>query len=82
MIAKLLTGFIILCLFFSCCRFTRPAKINTGPEVITFEADLGPVLFQHRKHQLSLKQNCVICHHKGSEKPPPAAAAIKRSKKR
>ena len=78
MITKLLTGAIIICLFFSCCRFTRPAKINTGPEVITFEADLGPVLFHHRKHQRSLKQNCVQCHHKGSEKTPACRSCHKK----
>ena len=80
MITKLLTGVFIICLFFSCCRFTRPAKINTGPEVITFEADLGPVLFHHRKHQHSLKQNCVICHHKGSEKTPACRSCHKKKK--
>ncbi|MCX5903226.1 MAG: cytochrome c3 family protein [Proteobacteria bacterium] len=80
MITKLLTGALIICLFCSCSFFCRPAKIRTGPEVITFEADLGPVLFQHRKHQHELKQNCVICHHKGSEKTHACRSCHKKKK--
>ena len=80
MIAKLLTGVFIICLLFSCSFFNRPAKIKTGPEVMTFEADLGPVLFQHRKHQLYLKQNCVQCHHEGSEKTPACRSCHKKKK--
>jgi|GEM_PF-571438 len=80
MIAKLLTGVLAICLLFSCSLFTRTAKIKPGPKVITFEADLGPVLFHHRKHQLYLKQNCVTCHHRGSEKTPACRSCHKKKK--
>jgi hypothetical protein len=80
MLAKLLTGVFFICLFFSCSLFNRTAKINTGPEVMTFAADLGPVLFNHRRHQKNLKQDCAICHHKGSEKNKACRSCHKKKK--
>jgi hypothetical protein len=78
MTARLLTGALILTLCFSCCRFTSPVVKNTGPEVITLEADLGPVLFQHRKHQQHAGENCIVCHHRGSGKTPACRSCHKK----
>jgi hypothetical protein len=64
MVENLLISLIVACLFFARHYFIQPAKTDRGPAVITFEADLGPVTFYHKKHQVYVKGDCVTCHHK------------------
>ena len=69
MIAKILLALLFAILFFSCTYCIKPAvETEPGSEIITFTAELGPVAFPHRSHQQQLKNSCVQCHHKGSEK--------------
>jgi hypothetical protein len=68
MIEKILITLLLTSLFLSCTYCIKPSSIEPGPEIITFEAELGPVTFPHRRHQQQLKNSCVQCHHKGSEK--------------
>ncbi len=67
MVEKLLVGVFVVCLIFVRHYFTKPARMEKPPAIITFEADLGPVTFYHTKHQQYLKENCVLCHHKNKE---------------
>ena len=69
MIANILLVLLSACLLFSCKHCIKPAvDTESGSEIIMFAAELGPVTFPHRNHQQHLKNGCVQCHHKGSEK--------------
>jgi len=68
MIVKILLALLAASLLFSCKHCASPAAREPGPELITFTAELGPVVFPHRSHQQQLKNSCVQCHHTGSEK--------------
>ena len=68
MIAKILLALLSACLLFSCNYCIKLVSIEPGPALITFTAELGPVAIPHRSHQQQLKNSCMQCHHKGSEK--------------
>jgi hypothetical protein len=80
MVKNILIGLLAACVFFSCQFLKNSFKKDHGPEIVTFEADLGPVTFYHKKHQLLLHDACVMCHHKGSEKTPSCRTCHKKKK--
>jgi ribosomal protein L40E len=55
------------CLFFSCKQCRELTAQQPAPTIIICSAELGPVSFPHISHQQYLKNNCVPCHHAGSE---------------